>query len=201
MAESEALKGMNRQEKLDYILDVAYRCLGEFGYSAVTLDLIAEKANLSKGTLSYYFENKDALTVETMKYISRLVYNEIKKNMSKHTDPKRKILSAMQTLLSIYREKPEIIVGYYGLWSQSFHVDNLKKEQVFATEGFREIIREPVEALAKGEKRTDIEGKLIVLSGIMFGVAQQFFVQPDSQEVKNAAKSVEKVILMICEAL
>jgi AcrR family transcriptional regulator len=46
MPRSDALKGMVREEKLEYLLDTAFRCLSRYGYSGTTMERMAEEAGV-----------------------------------------------------------------------------------------------------------------------------------------------------------
>ncbi|MBD3664957.1 TetR/AcrR family transcriptional regulator [Sulfitobacter sp. TSTF-M16] len=54
-------RASNRREKQQRILTAAIQVFAEMGYSAATMERIAEAAHLSKPTLYQYFDSKDAL--------------------------------------------------------------------------------------------------------------------------------------------
>lgn len=56
-----ARRERERTARREAILDAAQELIAEEGYHGVRMDAVAEAAELSKGTLYLYFENKDAL--------------------------------------------------------------------------------------------------------------------------------------------
>ena len=54
----KARKKLKRHEQ---ILEAAYQVFREVGYSAATVDLIAERADIAKGTIYIYFKSKEDL--------------------------------------------------------------------------------------------------------------------------------------------
>ncbi|WNS45908.1 TetR/AcrR family transcriptional regulator [Paenibacillus sp. MMS20-IR301] len=58
------------EEKRKQILQAAFRALAERGYDAVTLQTIADQAEVSKGVVHYYFENKEAVLVELLEWLT-----------------------------------------------------------------------------------------------------------------------------------
>ena len=60
----------------EIILDTAEELLKENSFSEVTLAKIAEKANISKGTLYYYKSKNEILFAVTDRYLSRQ-WNEL----------------------------------------------------------------------------------------------------------------------------
>ena len=62
MKESEE----DNEEKLENLFRAAAIRFGEEGYSETTMESIAEEADVSKGTLYYYFESKEDLFLELL---------------------------------------------------------------------------------------------------------------------------------------
>lgn len=58
------------EEKRKQILHAAFRALSEQGYDAVTLQTIADHAEVSKGVVHYYFESKEAVLVELLEWLT-----------------------------------------------------------------------------------------------------------------------------------
>src|ERR1700754_1463940 len=50
-----------RSRRIEEILAVAAELFGERGYAAVSLDDVAERLDVTKGSLYYYFASKDEL--------------------------------------------------------------------------------------------------------------------------------------------
>lgn len=74
------------EEKRKQILSAAFRALDAYGYDAVTLQVIADQAEVSKGVVHYYFENKEAVLVELLEWLTAKIYeNEHAAVQSRHT--------------------------------------------------------------------------------------------------------------------
>ncbi|AIQ17685.1 transcriptional regulator [Paenibacillus sp. FSL H7-0357] len=58
------------EEKRKQILYAAFQALTESGYDSVTLQTIADHAEVSKGVVHYYFENKEAVLVELLAWLT-----------------------------------------------------------------------------------------------------------------------------------
>jgi TetR/AcrR family transcriptional regulator, fatty acid metabolism regulator protein len=50
-----------REFRVREILDAARRVVAQYGFQGVTLDRVAEEANIAKGTIYLYFQNKEEL--------------------------------------------------------------------------------------------------------------------------------------------
>ncbi|WP_019911657.1 TetR/AcrR family transcriptional regulator [Paenibacillus sp. HW567] len=58
------------EEKRKQILFAAFQALSELGYDSVTLQTIADHAGVSKGVVHYYFDNKEAVLVELLEWLT-----------------------------------------------------------------------------------------------------------------------------------
>ncbi|UQZ36213.1 transcriptional regulator [Paenibacillus sp. PK3_47] len=58
------------EEKRKQILSAAFQALSEHGYDSVTLQTIADYAKVSKGVVHYYFDNKEAVLIELLQWLT-----------------------------------------------------------------------------------------------------------------------------------
>ncbi|CAG0911944.1 unnamed protein product, partial [Cyprideis torosa] len=63
MARSQSTKKPTRiqREKTKAILEAALDVFSDFGFRGTTIDMIAQRAGLSKPNILYYFDNKEAI--------------------------------------------------------------------------------------------------------------------------------------------
>jgi TetR/AcrR family transcriptional repressor of bet genes len=181
MPVSNALKGMDREEKLEYLLDTAFRCLARYGFSGTTMERIAEEAGVSKGTLTYYFKNKEDITCRVASHVSAKFHGEVRQALEGLKDPRERLIRAIELFWTGYIGRPELITGYYDMWSQSFFHPALKEEVVAIYTDFRrifldELIRVSAKAGPDGER---LLSDAILIAGVVDGVATQFFLEPE----------------------
>ncbi|MGG3307059.1 TetR/AcrR family transcriptional regulator [Paenibacillus lautus] len=67
--------GMEQKRRAD-VINATLTCISMYGIDGMTLDKVADHANCSKGVVTYYFKNKDQLTIEAFK--SFLAYYGLK---------------------------------------------------------------------------------------------------------------------------
>lgn len=63
-------------EKRKQILFAAFEALARQGYDSVTLQTIADQARVSKGVVHYYFENKEAVLIELLQWLTAKIYEK-----------------------------------------------------------------------------------------------------------------------------
>jgi len=97
-------KARKKLQRRQEILEAAYTVFREVGYSAATVDLIAERADLAKGTIYIYFKSKEEL------YFSLLVNGldilvELLRDLStKDHPPETMLKETAGTLFQFYTE-------------------------------------------------------------------------------------------------
>ncbi len=200
MPSSDALKGMDKGEKLEFILDSAMKCLFRHGSGATTMDLISEEAGVSKGTLTYYFKNKEDIIIQLASHLARKLYSEIRLSIQECSSPKERLIQAINQFWSNYREKPQLQIGYYDLWAQGFYNDRLKQEVVKIHRDFRSIFLEELmlddpEGHTSGRHRYDA----ILITGVLEGAMMQWLLEPDLvdnwEEVRQRLVEVVTIIM------
>lgn len=145
MAESVALKGMSQEKKMSFMLDKAYEVISEVGYNWTTLDMVAEKVGVSKGTISYHFKNKDLLLAQTVEYLAEVVLTDTNLPLDGETEPKQRLLNfAERTWLSYWHNEkyPDIFQVYFDLWFQGVRSEELCRVTAAIDEKFYQKIKE-----------------------------------------------------------
>ncbi|MCX8059033.1 MAG: TetR/AcrR family transcriptional regulator [Spirochaetes bacterium] len=77
-----------RKEK---IMISTYLTISEKGYSTITIKDIAERANFSRGLLFYYFDSKEHIFIETLKWVNERISKRLEKKLSNIMDPCEKM--------------------------------------------------------------------------------------------------------------
>ena len=193
---SDTLKGMKKEEKLDYLLDKAFRCLSRYGFSGTTMERMAEEAGVSKGTLTYYFKNKEDITCRIASHVAARFFGEVRQGVQGLEDPRERLIRAIELLWTGYMGVPELITGYYDLWAQSFFYPALKEQVVAIYTDFRRIFLDELVRLS-GEAGPDGKRLLsdaILIAGVVDGVAIQFFLEPELTDWDRVLARLKKIV-------
>ena len=196
MPRSDALKGMVREEKLEHLLDMAFRCLSRHGFSGTTMERMAEEAGVSKGTLTYYFKNKEDITCRIASHVAAGFFGEVRQALQGLNDPRERLTRAIELLWTGYMGQPELITGYYDLWAQSFFHPALKEQVVAIYTDFRRIFLDELVRLS-GETGPDGKRLLsdaILIAGVVDGVAIQFFLEPELTDWDRVLARLKKIV-------
>lgn len=98
-----ARRERERTARREAILDAAQQLIAEQGYHGMRMDGVADAAELSKGTLYLYFENKDALCAAVATRLLDVLLPFIEEALEEASDG----LDAVQRLLLKYYEFTE----------------------------------------------------------------------------------------------
>jgi AcrR family transcriptional regulator len=196
MPRSDALKGMKKEEKLDYLLDKAFRCLSRHGFSGTTIERMAEEAGVSKGTLTYYFKNKEDITCRIASHVATRFFGEVRQGLQGLEDPRERLIRAIELLWTGYRGLPELITGYYDLWAQSFFYPALKEQVVAIYTEFRRIFQDELVRLSAeaGPDGKRLLSDAILIAGVVDGVAIQFFLEPELTDWDRVLARLKKIV-------
>jgi AcrR family transcriptional regulator len=101
------IKVRDRQVTEEKILRASLAEFGEFGYSGARVDRIADRADVNKAMIYYYFKNKEVLYERVLKDTTTMIFNRLKEASSASDDPveilKALLVNYMTTLDSIDR--------------------------------------------------------------------------------------------------
>lgn len=178
MAESVALKGMSQEKKVSVMLDRAYEVIAEMGYNRITLDMVAAKVGVSKGTISYHFKNKELLLVRTVEYLSEVILSDVKLLPRGETEPKQRLLNFVEGLWFSYWHNdkyPKIFKVYFDLWFQGINNEELSRVTADIDDKFYqkviEMLRDVYSQREKEQGIAQLSDKEIFAKAIMINAA------------------------------
>lgn len=79
------MKKIKHEQRRKEILKAASLAISNEGFNNVTLQTIANYANVSKGVASYYFKNKEDILYQLLKFLTQRIYNNEEKAIDKQS--------------------------------------------------------------------------------------------------------------------
>jgi AcrR family transcriptional regulator len=98
--------------RLAAILSAAERIFSEQGYFHARMDDIAERAELAKGTLYYYFKSKDEIFVHLLEREARKVHEELQRRVT----GRESFLGILEVWIEFYLEYFENNQGFLRMF-------------------------------------------------------------------------------------
>jgi len=113
------------------LIKATYLEVAEKGYSAVTLQDIATRAGVSKGTTLYYFVSKEDLFLGALEWLVREIDERIHAAVAAVDDPVGKIKAALKSVFASAQDSRQFFLAYtdfvsIGTRNRRFHDLNAK---------------------------------------------------------------------------
>jgi AcrR family transcriptional regulator len=83
-----------KAERPHEILEAAFLEFSRNGYAATTLDQIAERAGVTKGTIYVYFDNKEHLFISMVREVTKTTLDTVQDMFETHSGPTADLLRA-----------------------------------------------------------------------------------------------------------
>jgi AcrR family transcriptional regulator len=160
------------------------------------MERMAEEANVSKGTLTYYFKNKEDITCRIASHVASKFFGEVRQALEGMNDPRERLLRAIELLWTGYKGLPELITGYYDLWAQSFYYPALREQVVAIYTDFRSLFLDELVRLSRevGSDGAGLLSDVILIAGVVDGVAIQFFLEPELTDWDRVLARLKKIV-------
>lgn len=148
----------SREEKQTDIIKAATRVFSEHGFDGAKMESIAKEAGIGKGTIYEYFESKERLFEEILKFSIEEFRHGLKESMEQGDTIEEKLRNCS-------RYNTEFLNSHMDIVQIVMQVNTLSKEirvQLFAEhmailKHYTEMVRE---AKLKGEFRGDLDEEL-----------------------------------------
>ncbi|MEK7257104.1 MAG: TetR/AcrR family transcriptional regulator [Bacteroidota bacterium] len=164
-------------QRREELIKATYYEVAEKGYSAVTLQDIAKRAGVSKGSTLYYFATKEDLFLGALEWIIGEVHERIHKAIASADNPVSKMKAVIGVIFGNAQESRQFFLAYsdfisIGTRNRRFHDLNARFYEGCCGHD-REIIELGIKA---GDFRAvDIEDASSMVRALMDGMMMQWF--------------------------
>lgn len=159
---ARSLKERQRQEREALILQVAEEVLLEKGYYETSIDEIASRVGIAKGTVYLHFPSKEDLVIALMLREIRQLIDNVEKIASTEGSAQSKLELILQSLYGKYARRAQLISGMVHNAS-SHQLKEHGKEVMGIWEEGAKVVRAIIEqGKAAGEFTTDIPTEVMV---------------------------------------
>ncbi len=133
---SYLLKGIMKKREVkenrkENIFTAALQCFNENGYYKASMDMIAERAKMTKRGLYYHFKSKDELFIELFHYMNKKYYEQIPSYAMRITDPEQRLLTFVKIGKQVLRKNTDFLKFSHEFMSIGIRKPEIRK--VFAS--------------------------------------------------------------------
>jgi AcrR family transcriptional regulator len=185
------------KQRRQEIMQAALACFARKGYHKTTMDDIVAESGLSKGTLYWYFKNKDDLFLSLVKSYFLNMGQDTEDVLEQHTTASHKLRAITQQTVQFFLETKEFFNVFFEFWMQSALNEELN--QLFSNiliqyrEALATVITEGIEA---GEFKTvDAYQLAFPFMAVYDGLAFYAMLMPDVVDVEHASQVFIETLL------
>lgn len=166
-------KKKNKSETIKAIILSAQKLLFESDYSILNMETIAQDAGVSKGTIFYYFNSKESLAYEVLRYSYNLMLEELSTSIENGKDD---LLETVKLLLYQFLNQTKMQIGITKLLLQL----SVRSEPEVRENIYSEIclpFYDEVETILSLINKSNAKIKSRLLVAIFDGLALQFYLE------------------------
>ncbi len=184
-----AVKHRKERERLarrQLILDAAIQVFAEKGFHQATMDDVADRAELGKGTLYYYFRSKDEILLQLLENNTREFFEEILQSISSEKNVIQMIRKVLLFYASYFNEHRLFFNIYFPFESGQIQ---LKTPQLTDFRQTYRAFRKPLEDLLFEQIKKDgirfisAENFWRILGGVLMGINMEIHRQTPLPEI------------------
>ena len=98
-----------KENRKEDIYSAAVECFNEKGYYKASMDMIAERAKMTKRGLYYHFKSKDELFIELFHHMNRKYYAQIPSYVTEISDPEERMMHFVQIANKVLLENTDFL--------------------------------------------------------------------------------------------
>ena len=187
-----------KEEKKELILKVATDLFRKFGLHKTTVDEIAEKAGIGKGTIYHYYDSKEEIFQDVLEQEVNKLKSEMSELLDKEQSPAMKLKKYFLTRMAIvgklaktYTTFKDEYIEYY-----SFIERIRKKYNEYEYSIIKDILNEGVKKDIFNIKDIELTANTFVIA--MKGLEYYWAISADAEEI---SKRIETLIDMVFNGL
>ena len=116
---------LRRRQLVEATIDT----MAEVGFAATTLALIGQRAGVSPGLISHYFDDKDGLLEATLRSLAARLGRGVSERLRKARAPRERIQAVIDATLAPEEFDQRTCSVWLAFWGQVIHSQRLKRVQ------------------------------------------------------------------------
>jgi AcrR family transcriptional regulator len=183
-------------QRREELIKATYLEVAEKGYSAVTLQDIARRAGVSKGSTLYYFATKEDLFVGALEWMIKRHHERIGKAITEVEDPVAKLKALIGLIFANAQESRQFLLAYsdfisLGTRNKRFH--DLNAQFYHGCCGHnREVIEAGIKTGAF--RQVDIDEASSMIRALVDGLMLQWFFSSEAT-FDDYRRRCERIVL------
>ena len=179
------------EERKTQILAAATKVFTERGFAEARMDDIVAESGLSKGTLYWYFDSKDAIIVGILDQIFDFETSRVRELLEREASAKMKLEVFVETTIKDLERMKPLMPIFFDFWALSVRKKSIKRAIRRYYQKFLDLI-EPIiaDGIEQGEFRSvDVRETAIAIGAMYEGTILFYIYFPDYIDFENQFRS------------
>lgn len=185
------------EERRQQIMDAALVCFARRGYHKTTMDDIVVESGLSKGTLYWYFKNKDDLFFSLVKSFFVDMRQDMDGILEQYTSATDRLRAIAQELVRFFQGAEDFFNVFFEFWMQSTLSEELNEWTSNLLVQYREVLAGIIaEGIRTGEfKAVDTNPLALAVMAAYDGLAFYVMIMPDEVDLDRTSQVFIETLL------
>lgn len=186
-----------REERKTQILTAATKVFTERGFAEARMDDIVAESGLSKGTLYWYFESKDAIIISILDHIFDYETSQIQERLAGVDSAQMKFEIFIETMIKdIERIKPLMPI-FFEFWSLSVRKETINRAIKRYYQSFFDLIEPIIEqGIERGEfLPVDVREAAVAIGAVYEGTILLYVYFSDTIDIEKQFRTNLNLIL------
>jgi AcrR family transcriptional regulator len=181
-----------KEETRSNIIDCAVTFFKEKGFNETSMEEIAESADVSKGTLYNYFQDKESILVGYFQMIIGEFGKEIKESLNEDIDIKTRLFILLDFVSEMFKNEKELAVIYFQYRMQTRFIINQDDDS--KRSGIEKWVLEIIEKAQESKQlRSDIPA-LILTRNFQF-LTMSFYISSLHSKVPTETDTIKSQLV------
>ena len=170
------------------ILDATVRCLARDGYSATSIQAVADEAGLHKRVVLYYYGSREGLFDRVVRHLGDELFDELERELGALDDPEEIVGRGYERLWKVVTRDRPLVISWFALRAESVTNPTLASTARYVTDRFRALVSGLIDqALGRGRTLRFARGSLgvLILAGFQ-GLILEYLERGDTPQLRTA---------------
>ena len=184
-------------ERTEQIVEAAIAVFSRLGFHKARMDDIAREAGVSKGTLYWYFESKDAITKALLQYLFDQEVQEVTTVLAAEGSVSERLLALSQQLAGKFEQLEKLIPIIHEFYATATRDPVVQRMLADYFQAYREplaaLIRQGIE---RGEFHLpDADAAATIIESIFEGLALLWMIDPQTVRWRDTSSLAMQLLL------
>lgn len=176
------------------ILDAALRCLARDGYSATSIQRVADEAGLHKRVVLYYYGSREGLFDHVVRHLGGRLFDDLEEALFGLEEPDDIVERGYETLWNAITTDHALLVAWFGLRAEAITNTALESTAGYISERLRALVSTLIDnVLSQGRTLLIGRGSLevLILAGLQ-GLILEYLERGETRELNEAIGDFQK---------